>query len=196
MNNISLMLRQFNWRVLLIRFLVNAATLYIVVIVTPKVSFVDQSLLNVLLLAVALGILNGLIKPVIQFFTLPFIFTTYGFIVVLVNTLILWLLGWIFPDRIVVGGLLWAFFAGALYGIISAFLESLFGLNAPILPDEPEEAELRERVESQTTGVVRTLVETREAEPPQLADISDSRSEDAKEVIAENETTRFNTEDW
>jgi len=172
MNNISVMLRQFNWRVLLVRFLINAFTLYVVVIVTPKVSFVDPSLFSVLLLAVALGILNGLIKPVIHFFTLPFIFTTYGLIVVLVNTIILWLLGWLFPDRIVVGGLFWALFAGTLYGAISAFLESLFGLNAPILPDQPDDPELRARVEIQTASVVRTLIESKEAEPVQLADVA------------------------
>ena len=174
MNNLSIMLKQFNWRVLLIRFLINAVTLFLVVLVTPKVTFVDQSLLNILLLAIVLGILNGVIKPVIHFFTLPFIFATYGLIVVLVNSIILWLLAWLFPDRFAVDSIFWALVAGALYGIIGAFLESLFGLNAPIVPDDPAEAEVRERVATQAAGMVRTLIETKEAEQVQLADVSES----------------------
>lgn len=172
MDKITTMRKQFNWRALLIRFLVNAATLYLIVIVTPRVSFADQSLFNVLLLAVVLGILNSIIKPVIHFFTLPLIFASYGLIVVLVNTVILWLLSWLFPDRLVVDSIFWALVAGALYGIVSAFLESLFGLNTPIVSDESEEAEARERVETQASSVVRTLIEGTEEAQVQLADIS------------------------
>ncbi len=160
MNNISVLLRQFNWRALLVRFVVNAITLLVVVVITPRVYFVNGSVASLLFLALALGILNGLIKPIIHFFTLPFIFATYGLIVILVNSTILWLLSLLFPDLIAVESLIWNVVAGALYGIISSLLENLCGLNAPIIPDEPEEQELRDRVEAQSIGVVRSALES------------------------------------
>jgi putative membrane protein len=198
-NNISTMLRQFNWRALLIRFLINALTLFAVVLLTPKVTFVDRSLLNLLLLALGIGILNAVVKPIINFFTLPFIFATYGLVVVLVNSIILWLLALLFPDRFAVSSIFWALVAGALYGIISALLESLFGLNAPIISDEPGEAELRGRVETQSSGVVRTLIATEEAAHQQLAELPSTEatsetSEPATNLAAEAVAERVDRE--
>ncbi len=124
MSNISILLRQFNWRVLLVRLPVNAVTLLLVVVITPRVYFVSPSVGGLLFLAVALGILNGLLKPIIHFFTLPFIFASYGLVVILVNTGILLLLSGFFPELMLVDSIIWALVAGALYGVISAFLES------------------------------------------------------------------------
>ncbi|HSR35214.1 MAG TPA: phage holin family protein, partial [Anaerolineae bacterium] len=82
-------LKQFNWRFLLVRIVVNALALAITAAVTPKIYFVDKTVLSWLLMAVMLGILNALLKPVLQFLTLQFLFVTYGLVIVLVNTLIL-----------------------------------------------------------------------------------------------------------
>ncbi|MEJ2711437.1 MAG: phage holin family protein [Anaerolineales bacterium] len=84
--------RQFNWRFLLVRILVNALALAITSAILPKIYFVDTSIGNWLLMAFMLGVLNALLKPVLQFLTLQFIFVTYGLVVVLVNALLLWLL--------------------------------------------------------------------------------------------------------
>ncbi len=106
MSNISILLRQFNWRVLLVRLPVNAVTLLLVVVITPRVYFVSPSVGGLLFLAVALGILNGLLKPIIHFFTLPFIFASYGLVVILVNTGILLLLSGFFPELMLVDSII------------------------------------------------------------------------------------------
>ena len=129
--------KQFNWRFLLVRILVNAIALAITAAVTPKIYFVDKSVWNWLLMAIMLGVLNALLKPVLQFLTLQFIFVTYGLVIVLVNTLILWLLSFLFPARFAVDNLLWALVGGLVLGLLSSFLESLLGLTMPIVPDEP-----------------------------------------------------------
>ena len=148
---INRFIKQFNWRFLLVRIVVNAIALAITAIVVPKIDFVDKSIWNWLLMAVMLGVLNALLKPILQFLTLQFIFVTYGLVIVLVNTLILLLLSYLFPGRFAVDNLLWALVGGLVLGLLSSFLESLLGLTMPIVPDEP--AELRQQVEEQARHV-------------------------------------------
>ena len=135
--------RQFNWRFLLVRILVNALALAITAAILPKIYFVDTSIGNWLLMAFMLGVLNALLKPVLQFLTLQFIFVTYGLVVVLVNALLLWLLSLLFPNRFAVDSLLWVLVGGLVLGLLSSFLESLLGLTMPIVPDEPPELRLQ-----------------------------------------------------
>jgi putative membrane protein len=144
-------LKQFNWRFLLVRIVVNALALAVTAAVTPKIYFVDKSVWSWLLIAVMLGILNALLKPALQFLTLQFIFVTYGLVIVLVNTVILLLLSFLFPARFAVDNLWWAAVGGLVLGLLSSFLENLLGLTMPIVPDEP--AELRRQVEEQARHV-------------------------------------------
>jgi putative membrane protein len=144
-NRIRLFVGQFSWRMMLMRLVINSLTLMLVALLVPDIYFVDRSLLSVLLMAAMLGILNAFVKPIIQFLTLQFIFATYGFVVVLINTIILLLLDHIFDQRFYVGGLIWAIIGGLMMGIIASFLESLLGLNLPIVPkSELAEAGVRE----------------------------------------------------
>ena len=181
-------LKHFRWRATLIRFLVNVVTLFIVVILTPKVYFVDPTFLHLLLMALVLGILNATIKPIIQFLTLPFIFISYGLIIVLINSLMLWMLSWIFPEALAVDRLFWALVAGALYGIISSFLESLCGLNEPIIPDDsPEDVALREEVDAESVGVAKTFVDNQETKAQYsaaLAEVTAEEKDEAQDYIA------------
>ncbi len=132
-----LVLKQFNWRALLVRILVNALTLVITTMIVPSMSFVAPlAIWKIILLAIALGLLNALIKPIIQFLTLSYIFATYGLVVILINTIILYMLSWLLPGYFHVANFLWAFVGGAVMGILSGFLESVFGLTLPIVDEE------------------------------------------------------------
>ena len=149
--NIDRFLKQFNWRFLLVRILVNGLALAFTAAVTPKIYFVDKSVGNWLLMALMLGVLNALLKPLLQFLTLQFIFVTYGLVVVVVNALLLWLLSLIFPARFAVESFWWLLVGGLVLGLLSSFLESLLGLTMPIVPDEPPE--LRRQVQEQARQV-------------------------------------------
>lgn len=140
-------LGQFNWRFLLVRILVNAIALVITAAIVPKIYFVDKSIWNLLLMAFTLGVLNAFLKPILEVLTLQFIFATYGLVLVLINTLILSLLSFIFPARFAVTNLWWALAGGLVLGLLSSFLEGLLGLSMPIVPDEPPD--LRRQVEEQ-----------------------------------------------
>ena len=126
-------LRNFNWRVLLLRILINAVALLLTAALVPEIYFVDRSVASVLLMAVGLGLLNAIVKPIIQVLTLRFIFASYGIIVILINTFILWLLSFLFPQRFAVDGFFWAFVGGALIGLGTSLLESLLGVTPPVV---------------------------------------------------------------
>jgi putative membrane protein len=126
----------FNWRALLVRFLVNAVALALTALIVPKITFLGtfgHKFWSVLIVAVGMGLLNALVKPVIQFLMLPFIFASYGLVIVLINTLILYLADILFPNRFHVSQFGWALLAGAVFGIISSLAENLFGLSPPVL---------------------------------------------------------------
>jgi putative membrane protein len=163
-------LKQFNWRFLLVRILVNALALAVTAAVTPKVYFVDKSIWNWLLMALMLGVLNALIKPILQFLTLQFIFVTYGLVIVLVNALLLWLLSFLFPARFAVDNVLWALVGGLVLGLFSSFLESLLGLTMPIVPDElrPQVTEQARHIDWRTAARRETASEEQmlAIEPP------------------------------
>jgi putative membrane protein len=160
-------LKQFNWRFLLVRVLVNALALAFTAAVLPKVYFVDTSLGNWLLTAFMLGVLNALLKPLLQFLTLQFIFVTYGLVVVLVNALLLWVLSWLFPARFAVESLLWVMIGGLVLGLVSSFLESLMGLTMPVVPDEPPA--LRRQLEEQARRASRLTASSLEVAPQSQA---------------------------
>jgi putative membrane protein len=128
-------IRNFNWRILLLRILINAVALLLTAALVPDIYFVNRSLLSLLLLALGLGVLNAFLKPVLQVLTLRFIFASYGLIVILINALILYLHALFFSARFAVDHFLWAFVGGALIGAIGSLLESLLGVTAPIVGD-------------------------------------------------------------
>ena len=161
-------LRGFHWKMMLLRILINAIVLVVIALVVPFIRFVDPSLLSIVLLAVALGVLNALVKPVLQFVFLPLIFASYGLVIVLVNTLLLFLLALLFPASFAVERLLWALVAGALIGLLGTLLENLFGLIPPIVPDE--ETGLRKQFLDRPVGSLGGMLVTRRlSEEEQLA---------------------------
>jgi len=180
-------LRNFNWRILLFRLLINAAALCLTALLVPSIYFVDRSLSSVLVLALGLGILNALVKPVIQFLTLRLLFVSYGLIVILINMLILYLLAHFFPQRFAVDSVFWAFVGGAVIGLVGSLLESLLGVTAPILADRYPD--LRAKIKEGQVGGVETLLEqplpTLAPQAPELA--AETIVVEAAEMIPEPE---------
>jgi putative membrane protein len=170
--------KQFNWRFLLVRILMNAIALAITAAVTPKIYFVDRSAWNWLLMSLMLGVLNALLKPVLQFLTLPFIFVTYGLVVVLVNALLLWLLSLIFPNRFAVENVWWALLGGLVLGLVGSFLESLLGLTMPIVPEG--ETALRRQLQEEAGGISWYVASRRAAALEQQALAMEATEQEAK----------------
>jgi putative membrane protein len=143
--------RSLNWRILLVRICVNAVTLLVLALL-PGIRFVDASLLNLLMMALVLGLINAFVKPVIQFLTLSLIFVTYGLVLVLINTFVLLLIARLFPQFQV--STIWvALLGGALIGLVSSILESFFGVAPPILPEK--HPELSKQIEATQSSPIQ-----------------------------------------
>lgn len=138
-----LLAKGLNWRMLLMRFVVNLVALTITLLAVPQINLVKQELGAWLWLALMLGVLNTFVKPILQVLTLRFIFATTGLVVILINAFILLLLSWIFP-QLIQASLLWALVGGAVLGLTATFLENLFGLTPPIVSEKYPE--IRQRV--------------------------------------------------
>ncbi len=148
-------IRQFNWKILLMRILVNAVALMLIALLIPKVYFVDKTLVSVLIAAAVLGVLNAFIKQLLLFLTAQLFFATYGLLVIVINTALLYLLKWLLPERFAVDGFLWALVAGLLLGLLTSALENLFGLTPPIVPED--ESEIREQIRKQSVTPLQTM---------------------------------------
>lgn len=168
---LRLFIGQLSWRMILVRLLVNGLTLIAIALLVPNIYFIDKRIVVVLVMALALGLLNAFVKPLIQFVTLPFVFATYGFAIVLINTVLLMLLALIFEERFFVGSLAAAIVGGLVMGIFASFLESLLGLNLPIVPEAQGAGSLSAAVPRRTiTDVLVDEMAGDEAEQPAFSE--------------------------
>lgn len=149
-------LNNLNWKILLIRLLVNAIAIILVAILMPNIYFVQFSLINVLIIGLVLGLLNAFLKPVLMFLTAQFFFATFGLMVILINTLFLYLIARWFPQILVVHGLIWAFIGGAVLGLVSNTLENLLGVYPPIVPED--DLALRKQIEEKSASPMQNLI--------------------------------------
>jgi putative membrane protein len=152
----SILAAQFKWRMLLVRWLVHALVLLAVALLVPKIYFTDRRVWVWLMVAAGFGLLNSVVRPLIQALMLQLFFASMGLVLALVNAFILYLVSWIFPNRFAVDSFLWALVGGLLIVFLGTFLEGLFGLTHPIVPES--EAELRRRLKAQDRSLVYTFV--------------------------------------
>ena len=167
-------IHNFNWRILLLRILINAVALLLAAALLPSIYFVDRSLATLFLMAFALGVLNAFVKPIIQVLTLRFIFASYGLIVVLINTLMMYLLAFLFPERFAVDKFIWALVGGALIGLVGGLLESLLGVTPPIVADSYPE--LRAKVREGQAAAIGSRI----ARPAMTAGLGSASAEGAE----------------
>jgi len=158
---LSILAAQFNWRMLLVRWLVHALVLLAVALLVPKIYFTDRRVWVWLMVAAGFGILNSVIRPLLQALMLQLFFASLGLVLALINGFMLYLLSWVFPNRFAVDSIFWALVGGILVVLLGTFLEGLFGLTRPIVPES--EAELRRRLKAQDRSLVYTFLKPRPA---------------------------------
>jgi len=79
-------------RRLVLRVLVNALGLYLAVLLVPGIS-ATGSWVTFLGVALILGLVNALVRPILAFLTGPIILLTLGLFLLVINALMLWLAG-------------------------------------------------------------------------------------------------------
>jgi putative membrane protein len=118
---------------LVTRWVITAVALVVAVWLIPGIRIENQNAwIAVGLMAVSLGFVNAIIRPVLMFLSCGFIILTMGLFMIVVNGLALWLASWISVNLFNVGFYvdgLWPAMLGSIVVSIVSFLLSL------LLPD-------------------------------------------------------------
>ena len=109
---------------LIIRLVINAVALWVASAVVTGIHL-DNNVVNLLFRRLIFGLINALIKPIIQFFTCPFYVLTLGLFTFIVNALLLMLTSYVSGGRLVVDGF-WPALLGSIIISIASTLLSLF----------------------------------------------------------------------
>lgn len=84
----------------LLRAAVTGLALWVVTLIVPGISFVGgetalQRVGIVLVVAIVFGVVNAIVKPVVQILSIPLYILTLGLIHIVINALMLWITAWI-----------------------------------------------------------------------------------------------------
>lgn len=104
---------------LILRILLTAVAVIILEKILPGISV--PSFGTAIWVAISLGILNALVKPILVIFTLPATFLTMGLFLFVINAIII-MLASNFVDGFTVSG----FWYALLFSILLSFLQSVF----------------------------------------------------------------------
>jgi len=113
----------------LIRLAINAVALYAALTIMEGngITLVNNTLLNILILAFIFGVINATLKPLMMILGCPFLILTLGLGTLLINTALFSLAGWIgnlFQVGFTVSGF-WPAFLGALIVSVVSFILGL-----------------------------------------------------------------------
>ena len=112
----------------LLRWAINALGLYAAVALVDGIVPQNPSALSYVWLALIFGLLNALVRPLLQLLTCPLIILTLGLFTLVINTLMFWLAGWIgaqFGVGFTVDGFWAAFLGGLIVSLVSLVLTML-----------------------------------------------------------------------
>lgn len=108
---------------ILFRWLTSALAIIAVAYLLPGVHIAN--LVTALVVALVLGILNAVVKPILFFLTLPITILTLGLFSLVLNAVIVLLVSKLVPGFIV-DGFLWALVFSILLSFINTILSHLF----------------------------------------------------------------------
>lgn len=107
---------------MLVLWLINAVSLLLVANLVPGIMI--NGLPRALVAALALGLVNVLLKPILQLLALPITLLTLGLFALILNGLLFWMVANMLEGFVVSG--FWAAFWGALaYSVVSWAASSL-----------------------------------------------------------------------
>ena len=123
-------------RRLFVQFLIAAASIGIVLFVLSLlriVTFGDRGLAYVLVLGLILAIANVTVRPVLLLFTGRWLISSFGLVLIVIDTIVLWLAAWISPLSISFAEptWLWIPLATILIIILSTSAELVLGVDRP-----------------------------------------------------------------
>jgi len=121
----------------LLRAVLTGLALWVVTLIVPGISFVGfdtrlQEIGIIFVVAVIFGLVNAIIKPIVQFISIPLYILTLGLIHIVINALMLWITSWITENTtgwgLVIDDFWWtAIWAAIVLSIVSWLLSLIVG---------------------------------------------------------------------
>lgn len=108
--------------ILAIRWLCNAAAIMMSAFVLPGIEI--NGFWTAVWLALAWGLINAFIKPILIILTLPINILTLGLFTLIINGLIVWLAAWLVGD-IMIANFWWAILFSVVVTIFNAVLSKI-----------------------------------------------------------------------
>ena len=112
---------------LVVRIIINAVALWVAArLLGPEVMRVPQDVGQLVIVALVFGVVNALIRPIVNLFTCLLNLLTLGLFTFIINALMLMLTSWLTGDRLEFGNFGWAIAGGIIVSIVSTILSWFF----------------------------------------------------------------------
>ena len=107
----------------ILRLLINAVALYLAILIIPGIDL-RSNMVSLVWLALIFGLINALVRPLLQFLTCALIFLTLGLFTLVINTFLFWLtsvIGQSFGIALTISDPVWwnAFLGGLVVSVVS-----------------------------------------------------------------------------
>jgi len=117
---------------LIIRWLITSISLFVANWLLPGIRVVGKAWIVYAIMAIVLGLINAIIRPILKFLSCPLIILTLGLFTLVINAVMLWLASYIAVKWLDVGfyvdGFVTAFLGALIVSIVSVIL-SIFVKN-------------------------------------------------------------------
>jgi putative membrane protein len=118
-----------------LRVIINAIAIAITASLLPGVT-ASGDVLPLLFIGLVFGIVNAVIKPVVQLLSLPVTIITFGCFALVINGCMLMFTAWLVGGMLDVDGWPWAIVGGIVMGLVVMAIEWVIGQIAPGTRDE------------------------------------------------------------
>lgn len=110
---------------LILQIIISSVAVYFTAWLLPGISV--KSFGSAVIVAIVLGVLNAILKPVLQFVSFPITILTLGLFLLVINTVIVLLASWLIGNGFHVENFWWALIFSVIMSIVVSLLENFIG---------------------------------------------------------------------
>ena len=126
------LLHELRWKLVLARLAVSILAVLVTVAIVPGISIDGRLWFWAVVLGAVFGVLNGVVKPILQVVAFGYLFRSYGLVLIVINIAAFWLLELLVSPLDVDGAV--SLLAGSVViALVVTVLETLVGINWPII---------------------------------------------------------------
>ncbi len=112
-----------------IRIVIYAIGIALVAKIVPGIHLANDSIGTLVVIAIVFGLMNAILKPIVEFLTCPLVILSLGLFVLVINALLLLLTAALIPAQMKIDGFWPAFLGGIVMSIITIVMEQVLGVS-------------------------------------------------------------------